>query len=1298
MPFRAELPAAPSGRILLAVCLLLTATPLNAQRREPTPANPARLPSQLSLDLRDDRAGLPQNSVQAIAQTTDGYIWLGTQQGVARFDGARFTILDRQSRPALEQPYVWALEADPRGGLWIGTEEGGLSHLKDGRITKIQGLPSPWVRSLHVDPTGTLWIGTQGGGLARLRNGSVEPVSLVAGMEPKNIYAFADDDRGNVWVGFGGGLARMTPQGPVVLTVANGLPAPTALALAPAPGGGMYVGTGKGLALVRGDSVVRTWTTADGLPDEIVYRLRVDVDGTLWMGTHQGLARLIDGEISTIGPETDIHPDIQSLEIDHEGSLWVGTYGGGLARLRTTPFTPIGKPEGLADDLALPILQDRHGHVWVGSAGGLDRITPDGIRNYSAAQGHLPEGMIFALAEGPDGAIWIGMATGLTRLAETGESRTWTSQDGIAQGFVRGIAFDAEGVMWLATPAGLQRFMLGPVETFTTENGLPDDFVLTVAPARGGGLWVGTRAGLSRMQDGRFQSWPVEGGVGAVYDAPDGTVWTAGSQGMSRLQGGRLVHADQDDGLCDDMVTTVVADGRGRLWMGSNRGIFMLTPAEFDAWAAGRTPTLTCRLYGREYGMRSRELNGAINPAGWRTTDGRLWFPTLKGVVVVDPEHLEAGLVAPPVMIEALVAEGVAPGLVQRLPAGTRSLDVQFTAATFVSPERVRFRYRLDPVDRGWVEVVNRRTASYSNLGPGRYTFRVMAMNAEGDWNEVAATHAFTIAPLFWETHIFRATIALAIIALLALLYRRRVRTLQRRQHELVLLVEERTRAEARYRDLFENATDAVFTTDLDGRFTALNRRAVELTGYPVEEALALNIRALLPPSEASERVAREWLDGGADGARTVEIVAHDGTRIPVEVSTRVVKDGGVPVGIQALARDVRDRTALELQLRQSQKMQAVGQLAGGVAHDFNNLLTVIRGNGEILLAQNATNADARVDLEQIVAAAERASALTRQLLAFSRRQVVQPVDVDINELVLRLERMMHRLIGEDIRIALRLTKESAWVCADPGQLEQVLVNLAVNARDAMPRGGTLTISTSIIPVDDVPHAPVAASSGRCVLLTVTDTGTGMDAATINRIFEPFFTTKEAGKGTGLGLSTVYGIVEQAGGQIVCQSEPGHGTTFRIYLPAIAVAASRAETAAARGGNWRGTETILLVEDDPAVRGLTRRILARYGYTVLETGDGAAAIRMADEHAGPIDLVLTDMVMPTMNGREVAARLRERRPDARVLLMSGYTDDEILRRGLHDTSIAFLQKPFTPDDLGRAVRETLDREGARRSA
>jgi signal transduction histidine kinase len=386
------------------------------------------------------------------------------------------------------------------------------------------------------------------------------------------------------------------------------------------------------------------------------------------------------------------------------------------------------------------------------------------------------------------------------------------------------------------------------------------------------------------------------------------------------------------------------------------------------------------------------------------------------------------------------------------------------------------------------------------------------------------------------------------------------------------------------------------------------------------------------------------------------------------------------------------DRQALEAQLLQSQKMEAVGQLAGGVAHDFNNMLTVISGYSAILLETLDAADPNRGDIEEIRGAAERAAGLTRQLLAFSRKQVLQPRVVDLNsEVITGLEKMLRRLIGEDIELVTSLDGHLGLVNADPGQLEQVIVNLAVNARDAMPDGGRLVIETANMELG-AEHAGrhIGVKAGRYVMLAVTDTGSGMKPETMARMFEPFFTTKEQGKGTGLGLATVYGIVKQSGGDIWVYSEPGHGTSFKIYLPLVEEPKSAAVPASTKAHDYAGTETILLVEDDETLRLLARRILQSRGYTVLEARDGEQALAICGQPATRIDLVATDAVMPKMNGRVLAERLATLRPRLRVLFMSGYTDDDMLRRGIMDPRMAFLQKPFTPEGLAKKVREVLD--------
>src|SRR5438477_2075544 len=371
--------------------------------------------------------------------------------------------------------------------------------------------------------------------------------------------------------------------------------------------------------------------------------------------------------------------------------------------------------------------------------------------------------------------------------------------------------------------------------------------------------------------------------------------------------------------------------------------------------------------------------------------------------------------------------------------------------------------------------------------------------------------------------------------------------------------------------------------------------------------------------------------------------------------------------------------------------MEAVGRLAGGVAHDFNNLLTVITSYSDLLLEELGAGDPKREDVTQIRKASESAAALTRQLLAFSRQQVLQPQVLDLNETVTATEKLLERLIGEDVQLATTLAPDLGMAIVDPGQLEQIILNLAVNARDAMPRGGRLTIETANVEMDEAyVHNHPPARAGRYVMLAVSDTGMGMDAKTQAHIFEPFFTTKEFGKGTGLGLATVYGIVKQSGGFIWVYSEPGHGTTFKLYFPWAGDAAERRAAADEAAGPPRGTETVLVAEDAASVRSVMRQVLERYGYTILEAPDGETALQLAAKHHGPIHLLLTDVVMPGVSGRQLADQLTRLRPEIKVLYASGYSDDAILQHGILEPGIAYLQKPFTRVALARKVREVLD--------
>ena len=476
------------------------------------------------------------------------------------------------------------------------------------------------------------------------------------------------------------------------------------------------------------------------------------------------------------------------------------------------------------------------------------------------------------------------------------------------------------------------------------------------------------------------------------------------------------------------------------------------------------------------------------------------------------------------------------------------------------------------------------------------------------------------------------------------------------------------------------------------------NEAFERVTGHAPDEIVGRSVYILFGPQTDRDAVARIIRDMRAHGAGRAELVLprKGGGEYQVETSAvRIPDETGQPAHLVIISRDVTERRALEEQLRHSQKMEAVGMLAGGIAHDFNNLLTAMLGYTELLLTRIEPGRPHRREVEEVSRAAERAAGLTRQLLAFSRKQMLQPRVIDLNALILNLTEMLHRLLGEDIEVRTCLDPSLGRVRVDPVQIEQVIVNLAVNARDAMPDGGRLFLSTESGSPGEGPRT-VDPATEHFVLLRVEDTGVGMDAATRDHIFDPFFTTKEVGRGTGLGLSTVYGIVRQSGGSIWVESEPGKGARFWIRLPRVDGLVPEDADAAAIPAGVRGTETILLVEDEPSVRILARESLREGGYTVLEAGDGEEALRVAAAHPGPIHLLLTDVVMPRMRGRVLADRLRAARPAVDVLFISGYPDAALDGRGTLEPGMAFLEKPFTPDALLRRVRRALD-EAARKS-
>jgi PAS domain S-box-containing protein len=498
----------------------------------------------------------------------------------------------------------------------------------------------------------------------------------------------------------------------------------------------------------------------------------------------------------------------------------------------------------------------------------------------------------------------------------------------------------------------------------------------------------------------------------------------------------------------------------------------------------------------------------------------------------------------------------------------------------------------------------------------------------------------------------------------------------------------------SRLASIIDSSEDAILSKTLDGTITSWNKGAERIYGYKAEDVVGKNISILTPsdrPNEMSEILNKIANGESIEHSESVRLT-KDGTHLDVSISVSPLRNAiGEIVGASAIARDITAQKRTEVQLRQSQKMEAIGRLAGGVAHDFNNILGIINACTEFLRDRIDRAAEPAVYVENIRKAIDRGTALTRQLLTFSRTSAIQPQILDLNERLKDISKLLRPLLGDDIEILIVPKSPAAVVEADPGQLDQIVVNLAVNARDAMPRGGKFILETAAVKFDDAfADQRQSLTAGKYVLLSVSDTGSGMDEKTASRIFEPFFTTKEPGKGTGLGLATVYGIVKQGGGHILVYSEPGHGTTFKIYLPSAdhkIGLQSKSETEAVSPKHLGNT--ILLVEDDDIMRCLTRQLLQEHGYTVVEANDGKSALEIVKSHSGTIDLMLTDVVMRRMGGPELAERLSVSHPNLKIVYMSGYTGELMANREVLKPGVTLLEKPFTRTALLNTIHQKL---------
>ena len=765
--------------------------------------------------------GLPQNSVRAIAQDTAGYLWLATEEGFVRFDGVRFTVFD--SRNTKELPYnrISDLVASKDGGLWIGTH-GGVTRLANGRFTHYttkNGLGSDVVTRLFEDRSGTLWAGTAAG-LSRFRNDGFESYTNHDGLSEGSVSALGESSDGALLIGTATGLTSFDG---FAFRISSVLRHTTIFSIYKDPLGRIWIGTNDGLCLF-GNSTCTTYTTRDGLSSNAVTSTREDRDGNLWIGTFGGgLTRLDAASRGCAGhcaPKFSSHTigdglssfDVAAIHEDREGSLWVGTTDGGLNRFKDGKFTVYTQQEGLFGNVISSVHAQGDGTVWSSGSGGISRLKDGRVTTYTRRNG-LPDDRGLPILAAPDGTVWVGtQGGGLIRL-KNGKFVTFNSGSGLAGDVVYAVYEDRDGTLWIGTTRGLSRLKNGAFQTYTTEDGLSSNVISVILQARDGALWFGTRNGISVLQHGRFSSYGTSHGlstdiVSSLYEDRDGVMWIGTSGGgLNRFENGRFTTYTTSNGLFDDVVFQILEDSRGDLWMSSNKGISRVSRKELNDFAAGRVKAIHSVSYGIADGMKSRECDGGVQNAGTRTPDGRLWFPTIKGIVMIDPDNLPLNSVQPPVVIENVTVNQAPVDADQpaTLPAGSRTFAFRFTALSLTAADRVKFKYKLEGFDRDWIDSGTQRTASYTNLPPRSYTFRAKAANNDGVWNETGAAFAFDLRPYFYQTYWFYGLCGFVVIALGGGAQRLQVRLLkkqedalvregQARERELALRVEERTK------------------------------------------------------------------------------------------------------------------------------------------------------------------------------------------------------------------------------------------------------------------------------------------------------------------------------------------------------------------------------------------------------------------------------------------------------------------------------------------------------------------------
>lgn len=855
--------------------------------------NPSRQITQYVHNVWTTENGLPQNTVLSIVQTQNGYLWVATQDGLARFDGVSFKVFDRRKFPEFKSNQMNVLYEDHRSILWVGTEGGGLSRIEAGKIrtfTKKEGLADDYIRALQEDREGALWIGNRDHGLTRYKDGKFTTFTTQDGLPDNSVRALLADHHGKLWIGTrNGGLARYENGTFSTLATKDGLSNNFVWTLHEDRNENLWIGTVGGGLNRLSKGTISVFSTKDGLSSDSVRAIDEDNQGNLWIGTSEGgLDRFTEGRFAKFGVKEGLSNEtVIALLEDREGSLWVGTNGGGLNRLRDGKYCTFTTREGLSNDYVRAIYEDHEHHIWIGTSSGLNLYQDSTFHHFTTKDG-LSSDVINSITEDQEGTIWTATSGGGLNSIRNGHF-AGSLTERLNNDFIYSIYTDREGGIWVGAEDGLKYLNNGKWTPFQAK-GAPgnSDTVWTISQDKEGAIWMGTEGRVFRFKDGGWSHYHVGNErstdvVNAIYEDHQGGLWigTYGS-GLYRYKDGRFIKIGVEDGLPDDVIYGMVEDANRTLWMAGNKGAFSVSDKDLHDFTDRKIKSVHCTSYGVADGMRTQEGSGG-QPTVFQTHNGQIWFATIKGASMIEPAHIHNNTVPPPIHIEEVIIDGkTVPSpsdstiSLQRpvsLSPGKENFEFHYTALSLLIPERVRFRYKLEGLDKDWIDAGIRRVAYYTNIAPGDYTFRVRACNDDGVWNEAGAFFAFRLRPHFYQTTWFRVLCFFSIVMAALGAHKLRVEQLQASERRLVQIVEERTRelresneqtqaaheklrqAQERIDKLMESAPQAVenlaaWSQSVSNEIArAIQASEIAVWAYEGEQLVALHGENSAPPS-----------------------------------------------------------------------------------------------------------------------------------------------------------------------------------------------------------------------------------------------------------------------------------------------------------------------------------------------------------------------------------------------------------------------------------------------------------------